>query len=247
MGTAVLFFTCRAGLHSSSYEQPLAEHGFRIRACPTTAALRANLKLELERAAQTKGPVMVVLAAGAPSNRSAASILAAFPQVGVLVCVDACDDAALASALQLGVDTWCPRTCSPEILALSLHGLKRRLEHQPTQPAPAIPSYSRNVEPGAWALEDQGWGLKTPEGQLVRLTSAERKFVLRLARRPGKATSHAQLLQTLGRSPSDSIAARSVLGVLVSRLRRKVAAHGTELPLRSVHNEGYMLTTDIRL
>lgn len=246
MGPAVLFYAEDATACLIAYEQALAENGYRFRHCPDTAALRFQLRLELELAAHTKDPVMAVLAASAPLNRSAAGILAAVPHVGVLASIDSCDDATLAATLQSGVDIWCPRGCSPQVLALSLHGLRRRLERRPASVA-SKGAPQASSEAGPWALKGQGWMLQTPAGQLVRLTSAERQFVLGLAQQSDQAASHAQLLQTLGRDQPDSIAARSTLGVLVSRLRRKVAVHGVELPIRSIHNQGYMFTSDIRL
>ncbi|WP_397475151.1 winged helix-turn-helix domain-containing protein [Pusillimonas sp.] len=248
MGPAVLFYTPDSAPDLPAHEQALAEHGYRLCHCPDTAALRLSLRRELELASHTRDPVLAVLAASAPLNRSAASILAATPQVGVLACIDACDDATLATTLQLGVDIWCPRTSSPQILALSLHSLKRRLERcEPTSGAPKGVPCDSDTEAGFWALKDQGWVLETPAGRLVRLTSAERQFVLGLVQQANQAASHAELLQALGRHQPDSAAARSTLGVLVSRLRRKVAGHGAELPVRSIHNRGYMFTAGIRL
>ena len=246
MGSAVLFYAPPAASGVSAHEEALSRHGYRLCHCPDTAALRLNLGRELDRAARTKDPVLAVLAASAPMNRSAASILSAAPQVGVLAVIDACDDTTLATTLQLGVDIWCPRACSSEILALSLHGLKRRLERcqSTSRTRDVVPE--RSAAPDAWTLKDQGWVLATPAGELVRLTSAERQFVLHLVQQTDQAASHAELLQTLGHPPRDSVAARSTLGVLVSRLRRKVATHGAELPIRSMHNRGYMFTAEIR-
>src|SRR5690606_1971842 len=112
----------------ATHIQVLALQGYELRHCPDTAALRFHIRLAITESSQSSDPVMAVLAASGPHNRTAASILAAVPQIGVLARIDGCDDATLAATLQLGVDTWCPRSCSPDILALALHSLKRRLE-----------------------------------------------------------------------------------------------------------------------
>lgn len=194
---------------------------------------------------------MAVLAAAAPLNRSAASILAAVPQVGVLVCLDACDDAALAGALQLGVDAWCPRNCAPDVMALALHSLKRRLEVCSPSVHPfaslVVQHRGAGTELPVWMLLDQGWVLQTPAGNALRLTSSERAFMLGLAQSEAHTATHAQLLHALGRGEADTSAARSRLGVLVSRLRRKAAAQGELLPLQSLHSRGYMFIDPITL
>src|SRR5690606_37459280 len=128
MSPVVLYYAHDAASDLDSHVQALARQGYELRYCSVTAALRFHIRLALTESLHSCDPIMAVLAASGPHNRAAASILAAVPQIGVLARVDACDDATLAATLQLGVDTWCPRTCSPDVLALALHGLKRRLE-----------------------------------------------------------------------------------------------------------------------
>lgn len=242
MGPAVLFYSSEGGTCSAQYSRALTQFGFRIFDCPDTRSLRHALRHELQRARNTSEPIMAVLASSAPSNRSAVSILTATPQVGVLACVDGCDDATLVATLQLGVDAWCPRDSSPELLALTLHGLKRRLERGVFAGAESSqargPSFGVRASGEAWVLKDQGWALEAPDGASIRLTSSERQFLMCLAGQSDRSASHAQLLRAIGRKVSDD---RTILSVLVSRLRRKVAKHG-ELPIQSVHNRGYMFS-----
>lgn len=222
-----------------------------MRHCPDTAALRSTLRQALHEASHGGESVLAVLAATAPLNRAAASILAAVPQVGVLVCLDACDDASLAGVLQLGVDAWCPRNCAPAVMALALHSLKRRLEACAPSVHPSASPVIQHRGAGAklpvWMLLDHGWVLKTPAGKALRLTSSERAFMLGLAQSEAHTATHAQLLHALGRGEPDTSAARARLGVLVSRLRRKAAAQGEQLPLQSLHSRGYMFIDPITL
>ena len=71
--------------------------------------------------------------------------------------------------------------------------------------------------------------------------------MLCLVQQADKTASHSQLLRALGHTVADTRAARSTLGVLVSRLRRKVDAQGASLPVQSLHNRGYMFTDDITM
>lgn len=246
MGPAILFYSPEENPHLPAYTQMLANYGFRLCHCPDTASLRHALRRELSSSRRTAEPVMAVLAASAPLNRSAVSILTAAPDVGVLAYVDGCDDATLAETLQLGVDAWCPRDCSAVVLALTLHGLKRRMERGVSRAVGSPQGDGGTSDTHAvdkvWALRDQGWALETPDGVSVRLTSSERQFVMALAMQSDKSASHAQLLRALGRKVSDD---HRILGVLVSRLRRKVAQFEEELPIKSIYDRGYMFAAQI--
>ncbi|MDX3893758.1 helix-turn-helix domain-containing protein [Pusillimonas sp.] len=262
MRPVVLFYTFESSPDASRHAAALALHGYEVRHCPNAAALRLHVRQAVDESAQSSEPVLAVLANATPLNRAAASILAGWPQVGVLAQLEACDDAALVATLQLGIDAWCPRGCSSEVLALALHNLKRRLEHAsagPAAPASGPPSQVESqalhgpasaigpplAAEGRWLLREQAWVLETPTGQQLRLTSSERNFMLKLLEQPDKTATHIDLFQRRGQRPADAQVAKRRLGVLVSRLRRKVAGRGDELPLKSLHNWGYMFTGNL--
>jgi len=251
MRPVVLFYTSQAAADFSAYTAALTQHGYEVRYCADAATLRHEARRRSGRAVQDGEPVLVVLAAATPFNRAAASILAGLPQVGVLAQVDSCDDAALVATLQLGIDSWCPRKCSPQVLVLALHSLKRRLESgaafEPRQAAGPEPqgeaaADSPPVSEGQWQLRDQAWVLETPSGRRLRLTSSERNFMLTLLQNPDNAATHDDLSHRKGQRPADAQMAKQRLGVLVSRLRHKVEQHDDEFPIKSVHNWGYMFT-----
>lgn len=264
MRPVVLLYTSQAAADFGEYAMVLAQHGYEVRHCASAAVLRHEARLQASQAAQGGEPVLAILAAATPLNRAAASILAGLPRVGVLAQIDSCADASLIATLQLGIDAWCPRTCSPEVLALALHSLKRRLERGVAggamhQQAPGLGC--QGVVPGAgsspatgpppasegqWQLRDQAWVLETPSGRRLRLTSSERNFMLTLLQNPDSAASHDDLSQRKGWRPADAQMAKRRLGVLVSRLRRKVEQHEA-LPIKSVHNWGYMFAGSLVL
>ncbi len=260
MRPVVLFYTLQAAADFSAYTAALRQHGYEVRYCADAATLRQEARLGADRTAQDGEPVLAVLAAATPFNRAAASILAGLPRVGVLAQVDSCDDAALVATLQLGIDAWCPRKCSPQVLVLALHSLKRRLERGaasavapprqaagPGLPGGAAAAGSPPASEGQWQLREQAWALETPSGRRLRLTSSERTFMLALLQNPDNAATHDDLFHRRGQSPADAPIARQRLGVLVSRLRRKVEQYDDELPLKSVHNWGYMFTGELVL
>lgn len=256
MKPIVLFYASETGFDAARLMPALSQQGYAPVHCPDTTVLRAKLHEFAAVLATGSEPIMVVLAATPSRNHAAAGILAAWPQVGVLVQLDACDDATLIGALQLGIDAWCPRSCSPNVLVLALHNLQRRLEralsstvrHQAADVIARAGAQRQLHAPvrAQWLLCDLAWRLQTPTGQNVRLTSAERGFMLKLTEHPQLSASHAQLFQALGCTPG-SPTAKTRLGVLVSRLRQKVAQHGIQLPLKSLHSWGYMFAGEIVL
>lgn len=227
----------------------LSDYGYRVIPCADTVMLRRQLRACLSDVSDAYPPVLAVLASDAVSNQAAATVFAAYPQVGVLVQLDEFDDATLMSALQLGVDAWSPRHCSTQTLALALHSLQRRLErsfgHKPsTTLTAARVTPAPNAESASWWLHAQGWQLEAPSGQTFDLTSSERLLVLGLIQSPEFSASHCQLVKQIRwNSPPSSM--KRQLAVLVSRLRRKLAAQGEQLPLKSLHSWGYMLTCPI--
>jgi len=257
MRPVVLFYGGDLDHGATHHVAALAEQGYEVIHCPDTVHLRNQVGQALAAAELSGEPIMAILAAEQSRNQAAAGILAAWPQVGVLAQLDSCDNASLVAALQLGVDTWCPRTCSSSVLLLALHGLKRRLEG--TVVRMAVPSDRSGVDSALptpvtpetsvvplqkWVLSDQAWLLQTPEGHEIPLTSSERGFMLKLVNGPDMSATHHDLLHQAGPG-ADCAAARTRLGVLVSRLRRKVAEHGATLPVKSLHSRGYMFSGDI--
>lgn len=242
MKPIVIFYRCGPG-SDAPYTLALNEQGYRVIHCADTATLRREAGKAARVALPGNEPVVAVLAAGMPQNRAGASILAAMPRFGVVIMPDSFDDASLTAALQLGVDAWCPRQAAPQVLALVVQCVMRRLEQNNAGFASVPVSLPC---PGAqWQLDDRAWVLRTPAGKQVRLTYAERCFMLELVRLPGLSATHADLGAACGNTAMDGAVVKSRLGVLVSRLRRKVAQHGADLPVQSLYKLGYMFSGDI--
>lgn len=136
----------------------------------------------------------------------------------------------------------------PELGAI-LHALYRRALLSPEEPAwsrevPDVSCAPRThqgdplpvpTREGYWIFSDQGWSLRTPANQVMRLTQAEREFLSRLFSSP-------DYLFQRGSQDSDATAdliSNRKLDVVVSRLRVKVGRLGHPLPLHTCRGRGY--------
>lgn len=190
-------------------------------------------------------PVLAVLNGSLSDNCSIAlHIRTLHPQIRIMVLVESFDEPLLIRILQSGADAYCSYKASTRLLSASLFALLRR------QNAPQPEGYGvaavrpADLDNRKWALHDQAWVLVSPAGENVPLTTVERAFMLALLHTPDLRASHAQLLTAInGSYDSDSRVVRQArLGVIVSRMRRKFQKYGLNLPLKSVHNWGYMFS-----
>lgn len=130
--------------------------------------------------------------------------------------------------LSLGADSYLEKPIDMRELEAVIRSLWSRIA--PTHSAAATEM---------WQFDAVAWTLAAPDGVSVRLSAAEYRVVYLLARDPGIPVSRDILFQTLGKiasGPED----RS-LDVLLSRLRRKLAASNHDFPLKSARGIGYVL------
>ena len=148
------------------------------------------------------------------------------------------NEAELVPCFQLGVDVWAPSTASSELLMSMLLKLASRQRELSAVSQPV----TTHATP--WHLDAQGWSLVGPEGISIPLTTGERAFLEVLLSAPGKQASREVLIEAIHGQISGSCSDkdRGRLGVMISRLRRKTEAYGYVLPVKSLHNWGYMFT-----
>jgi DNA-binding response OmpR family regulator len=102
----------------------------------------------------------------------------------------------------------------------------------------------RESHSGAWRLSLVEWAITSPRGFVAQLTHTERLLIMSLADHAGQAVSRERLVEALGQNPAAYDYRR--LETLVRRLRRKIKdCCGDPLPLETVHNVGYALTTAV--
>ena len=90
----------------------------------------------------------------------------------------------------------------------------------------------------AWALVDGGRRLRSPRGNFIALTAAERIFMRQLMAAQGLPI-HREALAI--RHTDGAVRLQRSADVVASRLRIKCRRHGEELPVLSIRGWGYMM------
>jgi DNA-binding response OmpR family regulator len=133
--------------------------------------------------------------------------------------------------LQDGADAYLVKPIDVRELAATLRAVARRLSPAAAGGKPAL----------GWQLAEGGWILRDPEKRELSLTTAERAFLNCLFEHRGQPVTRDQLISALGGNPQSFDPHR--LDSLASRLRRKAAEVGINLPLRAVRNTGYAFSS----
>ncbi|MEO1494812.1 MAG: response regulator transcription factor [Pseudomonadota bacterium] len=141
--------------------------------------------------------------------------------------------------LEMGADDYVAKPFAPRELLARIRAVLRRAATAPQ------PQGNRRLAFDRFIIDLDARHLCDPAGIPVALTSGEFDLLACFVQRPRRVLSRDQILDQLrgrGAEPFD----RSV-DMLVSRLRRKMAAAGCETELIStVRNSGYLLTTGVQ-
>lgn len=204
----------------------------------------AELYRQVDRHVVRDGiPIAVVLAGGHQNNCAAAAYLRSLhPSLPIVAIPDLYSDSILIELLRCGVDSCCARDASSNLVAAMVTRLFVRAN--PGLSITGVQTIDRDT--GYWTLAEQGWLLIAPQGESVSLTTGERAFMSTLLSAPSLRATHQQLSVAVASSYASASGQHGTLGVLLSRLRRKVARHGLGVPVKSVHNWGYMFSGSVR-
>lgn len=197
----------------------LGEEGFDVIACPSAEAFwRAHAHTAFD---------LVVLDLGLPRENGLSVLrrLRDNATLGIVVLTARVLPADHASSLSEGADAFLPKPVDLGVLAATLRSVARRMR----QAAPATV---------AWRLTSDGWSLHAPDGAMVELSPQERLLLACLMESPGNAVPREALLDRFERAGEDADPQR--LDMVVHRLRKKVAALGHRLPLRTLYRTGYV-------
>jgi DNA-binding response OmpR family regulator len=142
--------------------------------------------------------------------------------------------------LELGADDFLAKPFSTRELVARIGAILRRRsgEVQPREDGD-----DRTVVFDGWTLSRARRELRSPNGTLVDLTSAEFDLLNVFASQPQRVIGRERLIE-LSRSRLADSSDRSV-DVLVSRLRRKLSASGHAPPIRTVRGVGYMFAARV--
>ncbi|WP_025135454.1 response regulator transcription factor [Achromobacter sp. DH1f] len=222
-----------------------------FRCCTTVGQLFAWLAKEQD--------TIVVLDAGTIDNvdgYTLCTLLRNTFQAGVILLVHGgADDRA--RGLHAGADLCLSSPVGGPELSAILHALHRRTQLSSEAPPwpralpdaaltpPMLQGDPLPVPPreGYWIFSDQGWSLRTPANQIMRLTQAEREFLTRLFSSPDYLFLRASQDSDV---TADLISHRK-LDVVVSRLRVKAGRLGPPLPLHTCRGMGYQFSGKVLL
>ncbi len=137
--------------------------------------------------------------------------------------------------LEMGADDYLPKPFSPRELLARMKAVLRRAQKTPNANSTAR---AKILSFAGWTLEIGRRSLKSPDGLLVDLSSAEFDLLVTLAEHPQKVLSRDQLLDlTHGRT--EAAFDRSI-DMQISRLRRKIETDHTQPELiKTVRGGGY--------
>lgn len=237
----ILFFTPQRPDGQAHFPMAhMKDYGLENQPCANIKELYSQVQFHHSKRG---GRVLVVLDGVAADNSIVAAYLRAlYPSIGIISLVASDSQSELLLAMRSGADNYCLRDASFELLFAMLLRLLSRADGSVSPAEPMAPP-SPVDRPGFWAMHEHGWVLSGPQQQRIPLTTAERAFLTTLFAQPELRASHRQLIDALNNSSAPSPPAYpGRLGLLVSRLRRKLREHGTDAPLKSLHRWGYMFT-----
>ncbi len=237
VSSALLFISLGGdGMLSSQHREwmdAFRAHGFAPVHCATTQSLH-------EAAGKVEHKPGLVLLDGPLAQLCAAVryLRVRHPALSSVALLPVLTQQSMLAAFRSGADNCAPADASIDLVVMILLSLLRRM------PLPE-PELSSIPQGQPWTLCDQAWVLRGPTGKVVPLTTSERAFMLALMRSPDFRASHADLAAAIEADNRSGATAQpqARLGVLVSRMRRKVASsQELALPLKSLHSWGYMFT-----
>lgn len=218
----------------------LAQHGFRVDTAADGAAMRqamANARYDA-----------IVLDIMMPGE-DGLSILRSLDRVGgpavVMLSVIGTDVDRIVG-LELGADDYLAKPVNPRELLARIRSVLRRMRGDRAGPIVAhAPSTARIYHRFAgWRLDAAGRQLFDPDDILVNLSDGEFRLLLALVEHPRRVLSRDQLLDW-SRGP-DAAPYDRAIDVQMSRLRRKLARATDDELVRTVRNEGYLFTADVK-
>lgn len=216
----------------------LSARGFECRYFHDVHALYA----ELRGLTDTQG-IAVMLMGTSVENRNAIFYLRTQQaRVGVLAQLQTGSEEEQMSLIQAGADWLCPVGASSDLVSTMLLSLWQ----QPLLAAPVEPDTAAR-QCGGWALTEYDWILQDPRGIRVSLTASERALLITLFDAPERSATHDALIAAVNhaRDLPPGMGPRTRLGVLISRLRSKCRHRGMDLPIRVIHNKGYMFAGSV--
>jgi two-component system OmpR family response regulator len=151
--------------------------------------------------------------------------------------------------LEMGAEDYLSKPCNPRELLARIRTVLRRTRR--SAPAETASAPGKRLSFAGWQVDMDARLLTDPDNVLVTLTDGEFRLLRAFVERPRRVLSRDQLLDYSGGAESESY--DRAIDVQVSRLRRKLerghkaeSQHGPDDLIRTIRNEGYMFTPDVR-
>ena len=141
--------------------------------------------------------------------------------------------------LEIGADDYLPKPFGTRELIARVRAVLRRggMERQPEGPRESEARFD------GWSVNFPRRELRAASGAIVDLTGAEFDLLATFLAQPQRVIARERLIE-LSRTRLGDSSDRSI-DVLVSRLRRKLAAEGRPAPIITVRGFGYMLNVEV--
>jgi two-component system OmpR family response regulator len=220
----------------------LEQHGFAVTAVADGAAM--------DRALATQDFDIAVLDVMMPGEDGLSILrrLAARGGLPVIMLSAIGSDIDRIVGLEMGAEDYLPKPCNPRELLARIRTVLRRHRRQAAQMRDSGGASGKRLRFAGW-LVDMGARLLTdPDNVVVTLTDGEFRLLRAFIEHPRRVLSRDQLLDYSAGNDSDSY--DRAIDVQVSRLRRKLErgarSDGADELVRTIRNEGYMFTAEVR-
>lgn len=193
---------------------------------------------EMRRCLEAQRPELVVLDVMMPGEDglSAARQLSLEQGPATIILSALGSDTDRIIGLEVGADDYLAKPCNPRELLARVRALLRR-----NQPA-AVAAGSRGsvYKFAGWRLDLLRRNLHNPAGVFIDLSDSEFSLLRAFIEHPQRVLSRDQLLDFARGRDTAEVYDRAI-DSQISRLRRKINAHGRDELIRTVRNEGYMM------
>jgi DNA-binding response OmpR family regulator len=205
----------------------LPHFGFRVFGVPSAECLDTLLA--------NRGIELLILDLGLPGEDGfsvAHRLRHERPGIGIVILTARSQLEERIRGLSVGADLYFVKPVDLEELAMALGNLHRRI------------TQGRSAMPRVWRLNKRKAELDCPAGQSIALTLNEVSLLGQLMDKRGSTVERHTLCGALGWGPDEGVDHR--LQAMISRLRKKVAAAGSEepLPIKAHSGQGYVFLTE---